>query len=219
MLKGDVSMLKLDELKLLKMIEDNDIEAIKSYVEGEIVLQLNLSKSDNAKMKAIALYSKKTKKKADKMGKEILAGAFMQGEYTAIIDGHMGIRLKMDINRIPNIINNESFFEDGAEKFDVRGLFENKRYYKEIKIDVEEMLIQYKKWKTTKNDAYKFFQVELANGEQSFFNIEYMIEAHNMIDINESVVVAGDNRLNPIFIINEEFYNAECIVLPVRLPV
>lgn len=201
-------MIKVNELEVLKHIEYGDYDKLKEYIEYEVKMQNKISKNDKSKIKAIARFSKKLMKNE----KVNLRGAYTVDNKTMLTDGYRGLILDCSLDSIPGIHKKDN----EAVEFDLTEIADMSNDYKEFTLDVEDMLLQYKKYKSIKKED-KNKKSHLFNiAADVYVDIVYLKEMHDMLDLNESKLYHGSN-VQQICIENEKFFNAVGILLPIRI--
>ena len=201
-------MIKVNELKVLEYIEYKEYEELKKYIEDEVKMQTKISKNDKSKIKAIARFSKKLVKNE----RPNLKGAYTVENKTMLTDGYRGLILDCSLDDLPGIHKKNNDTED----FDLTKIADRPKDYKEFALDVEDMLLQYKKYKATKkedkNKKSNLFKIN----EDLYVDIVYLKEMHDMLDLNECKMYHGD-RVSPIYLENEKFFDTVAILLPIRV--
>lgn len=212
-------MIKINEIEMLKLINNGDLNAIKNYIDNEILMQINTDVSDVQRNKNFIKLAKNFKKEAIKRGSPALAGAFTQNKYTCLCDGFRIFRLKQPIENFGNIekVSSEVIL------LDVMSFFSNTEDMKEVSFDLKDLQLKYKEYKNlstqdkkgVKNKVYGINLNEDVEGvEKIYLNIEYLIDAHNILDFNNCKFYAK-TPTSPLLIVDDKGNDA--LVLPIRV--
>ena len=219
-------MIKVNEMEILAMLEEGNYEGIAKLVKSKM-LENQTKPSDLSKMKAFSKLAKATRKEY-KESKPALAGAYTLGNKLCLCDGFRAFIMNWDVNQVPNL---EMIEEDRvSEKFDINKVYQEKDRTEVIKIDTEKLKIQYTEYKAklklvksekgmTKEQKVRsiqerYFAVESKAGFVSHFNIEYIKELHDIMDLDNSEITLGKEWTQALQVENSF---GKALVLPIRL--
>ena len=213
-------MIKINETKVLSLINANDIDELKKYINQEIIWQLKTSKTDLQKNKAFVALAKKFNSQKD--SNRALAGAFEQDGYSCLCDGFRAFRIKKPIETFAGIAR----LDEATTPINLKQFFSDVRDLKELEFDVNSFELQYKEFKGSsikernQKDYYKnpkkIFTLDLNETEKLYLNIEYLMDAHKILDFNNCKFY-GKLSVSPLVIVDEE--GNQGLVLPIRPPV
>lgn len=213
-------MIKIDEIKALSLINESNIEDLKKYINQEIIWQLKTSKTDLQKNKAFVALAKKFNSQKDL--NRALAGAFEQDGYSCLCDGFRAFRIKKPIETFAGITR----LDEATTPINLKQVIPDVHDLKELEFDVNSFELQYKEFKglpakDRKKDKYhvvpkKFFILDLNETEKLYLNIEYLMDAHKILDFNNCKFY-GKLNISPLIIVDEE--GNQGLVLPIRPPV
>lgn len=145
-------MIKINEIEMLKLINNGDLNAVKSYIDNEIIMQLKTDVSDVQKKKAFVKLADKFKTEAISNS---IAGAFTQNDYTCLCDGARSFRIKQPIENFGSIAK----ISDGVTPLNLVQIIPDTRDMKEINIDLKDLQLKYKEYKSLsakeKKDIWK----------------------------------------------------------------
>lgn len=212
-------MIKINEVEMLKLINNGDLNVIKNYIDNEILMQIKTDILDVQRNKNFIKLAKKFKKEAIKSKRPALAGAFTQNDYTCLCDGFRIFRLKQPIGSFGNIekVSSEVIL------IDVMSFFSNTEGMKEVGFDLKDLQLKYKEYKSlstqdkkgVKNKVYSInLNGDVEGVEKIYLNIEYLIDAHNILDFNNCKFYAK-TPTSPLLIVDDKGNDA--LVLPVRV--
>ena len=219
-------MIKVSEIELLNMLDKEDSDGIRQYILSKTT-ESKTKPSDLSKMKAFSKLAKATRKEY-KESRPALAGAYILDNKLCLCDGFRAFIMNWDINQVPNL---EMIEEDKvAEKFNINKVYQEKDRTEVIKIDTEKLKIQYTEYKAklklvksekgmTKEQKVRsiqerYFAVESKAGFVSHFNIEYIKELHDIMDLDNSEITLGKEQTQALQVENSF---GKALVLPIRL--
>ena len=219
-------MIKVNELEILAMLEEGNYEGIAKLVKTKM-LENQTKPSDLSKMKAFSKLAKATRKEY-KESKPALAGAYTLNDKLCLCDGFRAFMMNWDANQVPNL---EMIEEDKVpEKFDINKVYQENNRTDVVKIDTEKLNIQYTEYKAklklvksekgmTKEQKVRsiperHFVVESKAGFVSHFNIEYIKELHDIMDLDNSEITLGKESTQALQVENSF---GKALVLPIRI--
>ena len=219
-------MIKVNELEILAMLEEGNYEGIAKLVKSKM-LENQTKPSDLSKMKAFGKLAKATRKEY-KESKPALAGAYTLNDKLCLCDGFRAFIMNWDASQVPNL---EMIEEDKvSEKFNINSVYQEKDRTEVVKIDTEKLNIQYMEYKAklklvkpekgmTKEQKVRsiqerYFAVESEAGFVSHFNIEYIKELHDIMDLDNSEITLGKEWTQALQVENSF---GKALVLPIRL--
>lgn len=219
-------MIKVNEMELLNMLDERDYSGIRQYILNKIT-ESKTKPSDLSKMKAFSKLAKATRKEY-KESKPALAGAYTLNDKLCLCDGFRAFMMNWDANQVPNL---EMIEEDKVpEKFDINKVYQENNRTDVIKIDTEKLNIQYTEYKAklklvksekgmTKEQKVRsiperYFVVESKAGFVSHFNIEYIKELHDIMDLDNSEITLGKESIQALQVENSF---GKALVLPIRI--
>ena len=220
-------MIKVNEMELLNMLDERDYSGIRQYILNKIT-ESKTKPSDLSKMKAFSKLAKATRKEY-KESKPALAGAYTLDDKLCLCDGFRAFIMNWDVSQVPNL---EMIEEDKvSEKFDINKVYQEKDRTEIVKIDTEKLKIQYTEYKAklklvksekgmtkehkVRNIQERYFVVESKAGFVSHFNIEYIKELHDIMDLDNSEITLGKEWTQALQVENSF---GKALVLPIRLP-
>ena len=181
-------MIKLNEVKLLELINTNDLEALKLLI-GTEVYNTSLSSTDKKRINAFRKFSKARSKEF----REGLKGAYVDNDnMMTVCDGYRIARL-FDSNIKDCLMVQKESVKDVTSKLINDTKSTNQL---QIQLDANDIMLQYKKYKATKDKkiesnnhgiyvvAYEGFLKEEC---YIVFNIEYLKEFHDIFDFTSEV--------------------------------
>lgn len=210
-------MIKVNETKILEMININDLEGIKKYIDLEIYNQLKVDKTDKQRIKAFQTFAKNCRKQ-NKEVRPALAGGFIKNEKLYATDSYTLIEMN-DTSIECEMI------ENGLETMNVESILT--RSDKCIQIDlashVEKIILQCKEYKVNakglrgslKKPSEENKGLYIINTE-SFeigFDVEKLKVITDIIDVNKSKCYVY-NSVSPLFIESDDRKGLLC---PIRL--
>lgn len=217
-------MIKVNEIEILKMLEEQEYGQLAQYVKDRMIEQ-NTSPTEIRKKKAFAKLSKSVQKKY-KDSKPALAGAYELNDKLMLTDGFRGFVMNWKSSEIPELAR----VEYDGELFKLDQLFQEKDRNEVIKIDTDKLKIQLAEYKSklkmvkpekgmtkehrVRNIKERYFAVESKTGFVSHFNIEFIQEAHDIMDLNSSEITLGKDWTQALQIENKF---GKCLVLPIRM--
>ena len=218
-------MIKVNELEILAMLEEGNYEGIAKLVKSKM-LENQTKPSDLSKMKAFSKLAKATRKEY-KESRPALAGAYTLNDKLCLCDGFRAFIMNWDANQVPNL---EMIEDKVSEKFDINKVYQEKDRTDVIKIDTEKLNIQYTEYKAklklvksekgmTKEHKVRSiperrFVVESEAGFVSHFNIEYIKELHDIMDLDNSEITLGKESTQALQVENSF---GKALVLPIRI--
>jgi len=218
-------MIKVNELEILAMLEEGNYEGIAKLVKSKM-LENQTKPSDLSKMKAFSKLAKATRKEY-KERRPALAGAYTLNDKLCLCDGFRAFIMNWDANQVPSL---EMIEDEVVEKFDINKVYQENNRTDVIKIDTEKLNIQYTEYKAklklvksekgmTKEHKVRSiperrFVVESEAGFVSHFNIEYIKELHDIMDLDNSEITLGKESTQALQVENSF---GKALVLPVRL--
>ena len=218
-------MIKVNELEILAMLEEGNYEGIAKLVKSKM-LENQTKPSDLSKMKAFSKLAKATRKKY-KESRASLAGAYTLNDKLCLCDGFRAFIMNWDANQVPSL---EMIEDEVVEKFDINKVYQENNRTDVIKIDTEKLNIQYTEYKAklklvkpekgmTKEQKVRsiperHFIVESKAGFVSHFNIEYIKELHDIMDLDNSEITLGKESTQALQVENSF---GKALVLPIRL--
>ena len=219
-------MIKVNELEILAMLEEGNYEGIAKLVKSKM-LDNKTKPSDLSKMKAFSKLAKATRKEY-KESRPALAGAYTLNDKLCLCDGFRAFIMNWDANQVPSL---EMIEEDEVvEKFDINKVYQENNRTDVIKIDTEKLNIQYTEYKAklklvksekgmTKEHKVRSiperrFVVESEAGFVSHFNIEYIKELHDIMDLDNSEITLGKESTQALQVENSF---GKALVLPIRI--
>ena len=219
-------MIKVNEMELLNMLDERDYSGIRQYILNKIT-ESKTKPSDLSKMKAFSKLAKATRKEY-KESRTALAGAYTLNDKLCLCDGFRAFMMNWDVNQVPNL---EMIEEDKvSEKFNINKVYQEKDRTEVIKIDTEKLKIQYAEYKAklklvkpekgmTKKQKVRsiperHFIVESKAGFISHFNIEYIKELHDIMDLDNSEITLGKEWTQALQVENSF---GKALVLPIRI--
>jgi hypothetical protein len=217
-------MIKVNEIEILKMLEEQEYGQLAQYMKDRI-LEQNTSPTEIRRKKAFAKLSKSVQKMY-KDRKPAIAGAYELNDKLMLTDGFRGFVMNWKSNEIPELAK----VEYDGELCKLDQLYKETDRTEIVKIDTDKLKVQLAEYKTklkmvkpergiTKENRGKgikerYFAVESKSGFISHFNIEFIQEAHDIMDLNSSEITLGKEWVQALQIENEF---GKCLVLPVRL--
>ena len=219
-------MIKVNEMEILAMLEEGNYEGIVKLVKSKM-LENQTKPSDLSKMKTFSKLAKATRKEY-KESRPALAGAYTLNDKLCICDRFRAFMMNWDANQVPNL---EMIEEDKiSEKFDINKVYQEKDRTEVIKIDTEKLNIQYAEYKAklklvksekgmTKEQKVRsiperHFVVESKAGFVSHFNIEYIKELHDIMDLDNSEITLGKEWTQALQVENSF---GKALVMPIRV--
>ena len=219
-------MIKVSEFEILAMLEEGNYEGIAELVKNKI-LENQTKPSDISKMKAFSKLAKATRKEY-KESRPALAGAYTLDDTLCLCDGFRAFIMNWDASQVPNL---EMIEEDKvSEKFDINKVYQENDRTEVVEIDTEKLKIQYTEYKAklklvkpekgmTKEQKVRsiperLFVVESKAGFVSHFNIEYIKELHDIMDLDNSEITLGKECTQSLQVENSF---GKALVLPIRI--
>ena len=218
-------MIKVNELEILAMLEEGNYEGIAKLVKSKM-LENQTKPSDLSKMKAFSKLAKATRKEY-KESRPTLAGAYTLDNKLCLCDGFRAFIMNWDANQVPSL---EMIEDEVVEKFDINKVYQENNRTDVIKIDTEKLNIQYTEYKAklklvksekgmTKEHKVRSiperrFVVESEAGFVSHFNIEYIKELHDIMDLDNSEITLGKESTQALQVENSF---GKALVLPIRI--
>ena len=173
-------MLKINETKLLKMVDVKDFESIKTYLLEEIQVQAQTSSSNKQKVKAFMSLSKRIDKSIGH--RQILKGIRYHNDRSYLCDGYRIIEFNGKIEGLENTEDNYPI--KLLELIDTIGTD------KEIKISAAALVAQYKEYKATKEESLKYFIIT-TDDLRIKFNIQYLYDLSKLFDLDSCTIKAS----------------------------
>ena len=217
-------MIKVNEVEVLKMLEKQEYGQLSQYIKDRM-LEQNTSPTEIRKKKAFAKLSKSVQKMY-KDSKPVLAGAYELNDKLMLTDGFRGFVMNWKSSEIPELAK----VEFDGELFKLDQLFQEKDRNEVIKIDTDKLKIQLAEYKAklkmvkpekgltkehkARNIKERYFAVESNSGFVAHFNIEFIQETHDIMDLNSSEITLGKDCTQALQIENEF---GKCLVLPIRM--
>ena len=228
-------MIKLNEMKLLELINSGNLEELKLLVETELY-NTTISTTDKQRLNAFKKLAKSLlQKKSPVYNRPSMQGAYVDNDnMMTICDSYRVVRLFTDKVIGCTMVDKELKFMDTSKI--MKDTKDGARV--QIQLDINDILLQYKKFKATKEKVtnvknYGVYIVELdttdfdltvsepkllKNGKLPMaFNIQYLKDAHDTLDFSEEIefyVSDGNAHINPLYI---ESDNGQGLVLPIRM--
>ena len=219
-------MIKVNEMELLNMLDERDYSGIRQYILNKIT-ESKTKPSDLSKMKAFSKLAKATRKEY-KESRPALAGAYTLNDKLCLRDGFRAFIMNWDANQVPNF---EMIEEDKVpEKFDINKVYQENNRTDVVKIDTEKLNIQYTEYKAklklvksekgmskkqkVRSIPERHFIVESKAGFVSHFNIEYIKELHDIMDLDNSEITLGKESTQALQVENSF---GKALVLPIRI--
>ena len=181
-------MIKINEIKLLEAINNNDLKAIKAMVETEIY-NTTLTTTDKKRINAFRKFSKSRSKEV----RVSLKGAYIDNDnMLTVCDGYKVARLFANDVKDCLMVDSD-LIKDNTSKMvnDTKNLCQL-----QIQLDIKDIMLQYKKHKATKektanNHNYGVYVIEyegfLKETCYMAFNIEYLKEVHDIFDFTSEI--------------------------------
>jgi hypothetical protein len=193
-------MIKLNERELLEALKDENLELIETLV-NEAIQNSNFSTTDKKRMNAFKALAKKYKRSLGN-NQPKLAGAFLnEDDLLTLCNGYLLI-----------IINEKSLancdmIKNDVEKIKTLPLFD-KKDYKSIEININDVLNQLKPSKTKKEKLCVYKMNEI------WFNADYFKSINDILDLTlKTTTMEYKSNVSPIFFENE---NGRALLLPIR---
>ena len=191
-------MIKVNEIKMMETINNNDIFGIQRYIENEIIVQKTTDKSDIKKIKAFKNLAKKTYKDR-KDSQPTLAGAYEIDKKAVVCDGYKVAWINKSLDELGDVIRVETDDIMQAERFFV----EDYSNHIEVEFYSNEFLVQYSKYKSIpakerKNHESRLFEIEIKD-ESMWFDIDFVKDMDDIFNLSESKLYASNPR-QPLFI-------------------
>lgn len=181
-------MIKINELKVLKAINENDLAEVKRLIELEIY-NTSLSTTDKKRINAFRKFSKQQSNSV----RDSMKGAYIDNDnMLTVCNGYVLARLfATDVKDCLMVA--EKDIKDNTSKLmhdtkDVSSM--------QIQLDINDIMLQYKKYKATKDKKitaqnYGIYVISYKNDDGSDcymnFNIEYLKQFHDIFDFTENI--------------------------------
>lgn len=191
-------MIKVNEVKMMEMINNNDIFGIQQYIENEIVMQKTTDKSELKKIKAFKNLAKKTYKNK-KEYQPALAGAYEIDKKAVVCDEYKVAWINKSLDELGDIIKVETNSIMQVEKFFV----EEYSNHTEVEFCLKQFLIQYAEYKSIpakerKKNESGFFEIKIKD-VSIWFDIDFIKDMDDIFNLSESKLYAS-NPEQPLFI-------------------
>lgn len=183
-------MIKVNETKLMEMVNNSNLEGIKTYLSNEILMQTKTDKSELQKIKAFKRLAKKTHSKK-KDTHPYFAGAFEENGKAAICDGYKAAWINKTLEELGDVIK-----ADSEKHMEINKLFINDySNYTEVQFDREKFTLQLAEYKTypaseREHHESRFFEMKI-EGSSIWFNIEFIKEMDDIFNLSESKLYAS----------------------------
>ena len=233
-------MIKLNEIKMLELINNNDLEGLKLLIDTEIY-NTDLTTTDKKQHNAFKKFAKSlSMKKSPVINKPSMSSAFIDTDnYITCCDSYRIIRLFTDKIVGCNMVDMETIEKDNVTMFDSAEMMNTTKMSNDvmIQLDIKDIMLNHKKFKASKEKKgtvknHGVYVVELStqglklnrdtmllsNGKLPVaFNIDYLKEAIDMLgctdDIQFTLSSTGTN-LSPLFI---DTNSGQGLLLPIRM--
>ena len=191
-------MIKVNEIKIMEMINNNDMFGIQQYIKNEIIMQKTTDKSELKKIKAFKNLAKKIYKDK-KDSQPALAGAYEIDKKAVICDGCKVAWINKSLDELEDVIRVKTDFITQVEKFFV----EEYLNHTEVEFCSKQFLIQYAGYKSIpakerKNHESRLFEIKIKD-VSIWFDIEFIKDMDDIFNLSESKLYAS-NPEQPLFI-------------------
>ena len=209
-------MIKVNENKILEMINNNDLVGLKKYIDWEVYSQLKVDKTEKQRIKAFQSFVKQCKKQNNIM-RPAIAGGFIRNDKLYATDGFTLIQ--MNDTSIQCEMIGEGLKTINAENILIRN---DKSIQIDLASHVEKITLQCKEYKANikgkrkekkPNEVNKGIYIINTESFEIGFDVEKLKVITDIIDVNKSECYVY-NSVSPLFIENE---NAKGLLCPVRL--
>ena len=186
-------MIKVNEIKMMEMINNNDIFGIQRYIENEIIVQKTIDKSDIKKIKAFKNLAKKTYKDK-KDSQPALAGAYEIDKKAVICDSYKVAWINKSLDELGDVIRVETDNIIQVEKFFV----EEYSNHTEVEFCSKQFLIQYAEYKSIpakerEEHESRFFEIKIKD-VSIWFDIEFIKDMDDIFNLSESKLYASNPK-------------------------
>ena len=186
-------MIKVNEIKMMEMINNNDMFGIQQYIENEIIMQKTTDKSELKKIKAFKNLAKKTYKDK-KDSQPALAGAYEIDKKAVICDGYKVAWINKSLDELGDVIRVETDSIIQVEKFFV----EEYLNHTEVEFYSKQFLIQYAEYKSIpakerKEHESRFFEIKIKD-VSIWFDIDFIKDMDDMFNLSESKLYASNPK-------------------------
>ena len=184
-------MIKVNEIKIMEMINNNDIFGIQQYIENEIIMQKTTDKSDIKKIKAFKNLAKKTYKDK-KDSQPALAGAYEIDKKAVICDGYKVAWINKSLDELGDVIRVETDGITQVKKFFV----EDYSNHTEVEFCSKQFLVQYAKYKSIptkerKKHESRLFEIKIKDVSM-WFDIDFIKDMDDIFNLSESKLYASN---------------------------
>ena len=186
-------MIRVNEVKMMEMINNNDIFGIQQYIENEIIMQKTTDKSDVKKIKAFKNLAKKTYKDK-KDSQPALAGAYEIDKKAVICDDYKVAWINKSLDELGDVIRVETDNIIQVEKFFV----EEYSNHTEVEFCSKQFLVQYAEYKSIpakerKKHKSRFFEIKIKD-VSIWFDIEFIKDMDDIFNLSESKLYASNPK-------------------------
>ena len=186
-------MIKVNEVKMMEMISNNDIFEIQKYIENEIIMQKTTDKSELKKIKAFKNLAKKTYKDK-KDSQPALAGAYEIDKKAVIADGYKVAWINKSLDELGDVIRVETDNIMQVEKIFV----EEYSNHTEVEFCSKQFLVQYAEYKSIpakerKKHKSRFFEIKIKD-VSIWFDIEFIKDMDDIFNLSESKLYASNPK-------------------------
>ena len=186
-------MIKVNEVKIMEMINNNDTFGIQQYIENEIMMQKTTDKSELKKIKAFKNLAKKIYKNKKEF-QPALAGAYEIDKKAVICDGYKAAWINKSLDELGDVIRVETDPTIQVEKFFV----EEYSNHVEVEFCSKQFLLQYTEYKSTpikkrKNHESKFFEIKIKDVSM-WLDIEFIKDMDDIFDLSKSKLYASNPK-------------------------
>ena len=196
-------MIKVNEIKMMEMINNNDIFGIQRYIENEIIVQKTIDKSDIKKIKAFKNLAKKTYKDKKDL-QPVLAGAYEIDKKAVICDSYKVAWINKSLDELGDVIRVETDDIMQVEKFFV----EEYSNHTEVEFCSKQFLIQYAEYKSIpakerEEHESRFFEIKIKD-VSIWFDIEFIKDMDDIFNLSESKLYASNLSESKLYASNPE---------------
>lgn len=182
-------MIKLDERKVLEAINNNDLDSIRKLVELELY-NSDLSTTDKRRINAFKKFAKSQLKDV----RISMQGAFIDKDnLITVCDGYRIVKLftdkivgcdMVDMSKCHTLVDSAKLMNDTKSSAETQ-----------INIDINEVMVQYKKYKSMKGktpnaENYGIYLIEYDGFKGKAYmsiNIEYLKQTHDILDFTKDI--------------------------------
>ena len=203
-------MIKVNEVKIIEMINNNDMFGIQQYIENEIIMQKTTDKSELKKIKAFKNLAKKTYKDK-KDSQPALAGAYEIDKKAVICDGYKVAWINKSLDELGDVIRVETDNIIQVEKIFVEE-YSNRT---EVEFCSKQFLVQYAEYKSIpakerKEHESRFFEIKIKD-VSIWFYIDFIKDIDDVFNLSESKLYASNPK--QVLFIESDF--GKGLILPI----